>query len=58
MGLNEKKIEELLYLLVFGVLEVKSGLDRTVMNKIDKNGKKLHVLECALPGSPTIGPLA
>ena len=27
--LNEKKVEELLCLLVFGVLQVKDGLDRT-----------------------------
>ena len=31
--LNEKKVEELLYLLVFGVLEVKHDLDRTGMKK-------------------------
>ena len=30
---NEKKVEELLYLLVFGVLEVKYDLDRTGMKK-------------------------
>ena len=29
--LNEKKVEELLYLLVFGVLEVKYDLDRKGM---------------------------
>ena len=32
-GLKEKKVEELLYLLVFGVLEVKHDLDRTGMKK-------------------------
>ena len=31
--LNEKKVEELLYLQVFGVLEVKDDLDRTGMKK-------------------------
>ena len=30
---NKKKVEELLYLLVFGVLEVKYDLDRTGMKK-------------------------
>ena len=34
--LNEKKVEELLYLLVFGVLEVKYDLDRTGMIKWQK----------------------
>ena len=32
-NLNEKKVEELLYLLVFGVLEVKYDLDRTGKKK-------------------------
>ena len=31
--LNDKKVEELLYLLVFGVLKVKYDLDRTGMKK-------------------------
>ena len=55
--LNENKIEELLYLLVFGVLEVKYDLDRTG-KKIDKSGKKYmhwNVPPDALPGSATIG---
>ena len=31
--LNKKIVEELLYLLVFGVLEMKDGLDRTGKEK-------------------------
>ena len=49
--LNEKKVEELLYLLVFGDYD----LDKTGRKKIDKNGKKhcLHwnVASDVLPGS-------
>ena len=37
--LNEKKVEELLYLLVLGVLEVKDGLDKTGMKKQIKTAK-------------------
>ena len=40
--MNEKKVEELLYRLVFGVLEVKYDLDRT-----GKKFDKWHVLEHA-----------
>ena len=42
--LNEQKVEEFLCLLVFGVLEVKDGLDRTG-KKIDTQQQKLHALE-------------
>ena len=41
--LNEKKVEELLYLLVFGVLEAKYDQVR----KIDKKRQQLHALERA-----------
>ena len=54
--LNEKKVEELLCLLVFGVLQVKDRLDRTDMNK-DKNGKtftRWNVASGTLPGSKRI----
>ena len=47
LDLNHWTVEELLYLLVFGVLEAKDGLDRTgVKIKIDKKGK---IAECG-PG--------
>ena len=39
--LNKKKVEELLYLLVFGVLEVKHDLDRTGMHFLDQ--QRLYV---------------
>ena len=44
-----------------GVLEVKHDLDRTGMEKIDKNGKNCmhwNVASDALHGSATNGPLA
>ena len=47
--------------MVFGVLEVKDGLDRTGIKKKDKNGKNImhwNVALDALPGFATIGPLA
>ena len=37
--LNDKKVEELLYLLVFGVLKVKYDLDRTGMKIQIKTSK-------------------
>ena len=44
-NLNEKKVEELLYLLVLsGILELKYDLDRTGMKKKIKR-QKLHALE-------------
>ena len=48
-NLNEKKVEGLFYLLIFGLLEVKDDLDRTGRKKKLKNAKKLHALECG-PG--------
>ena len=44
--LDEQKVEEILCLLVFGVPEVKDGLDWT-SKKNDKNRQKLHALQCA-----------
>ena len=41
--INKREKEELLYLLVFGVLEVKDGLDRT--GRIKKR-QKLQALKC------------
>ena len=46
--LNEKKVEELLCLLVFGVLQVKDGLDRTDMYKDKLKQQNFHTLECGL----------
>lgn len=39
--LNKRKVEELLDLLVFGVLEVKDNLDKTGMKRIDIKRQKL-----------------
>ena len=47
LDLNEKKVEELLYLLIF-VLEVKDNLDKT-----EKNCMHWNVALDALPGSAT-----
>ena len=58
--LNEKKVEELLYLLIFGVLEVKYDLDKTGMKNRQKRQNFMHWNEArdALSGSTTNGPLA
>ena len=61
-NLNEMEVEELFYLLVFnlfGVLEVKDGLDRTGIKKLIKTAKNCmhwNVALDALSGSATIGP--
>ena len=53
--MNELKVEELLCLLVFGVLEVKDGLDRTGKKNIKNSKNCMHwnVPLDALPGSAT-----
>ena len=53
-GLNERKVEEFFFWSLSGVLEVKDGLDRTGMKKIEKNSKNFmhwNVTLDALPGS-------
>ena len=51
--LNKMIVEELLYFLVFGVLEVKDKLDKTGRKKMAKNCMHWNVAPDVPPGSAT-----